>query len=393
MQNNVDQVDHFDQLKGIESIREEIRVLKKFSLDPRAEKGVIERTVNHYHPQGIKVVVQEVIQETVSTKILRLAPVEGVLPPFIAGQYINVSMDIDGIKTSRAYSLSSSPKQRAYYEIAVRYKPDGYVTHYMLERMSQGEILEISAPAGQFVYNPVIHGDHIVLIGGGSGITPFMSIVEDQYLDIDSNLKVDLIYGCANANDVIYGKKLQQIADKYEHFNFHLVISEPEDDFQGLTGFISAELIQQVLGTVEGKKFFLCGPEVMYQFVCRELETLGINRQSIKREVQTPPPDPTALAGWPEGIAKDQKFIITLSDGREMEGCASEPLLNTLERNKIYYPAECRAGECSICRAKVVSGEVYIPESMRLRKADRAYNYVHLCAAYPVSDITLQLDY
>lgn len=389
--------DSFDQLNGIEAIREEIRVLQKFSLDPRAEKGLVDKTVNQYHPNGIKVVVQEVIQETPSSKIIRLAPVEGVLPPFVAGQYINVSMCIDGITTSRAYSISSSPKQRAYYEIAVRYKPDGYVTHYMLDRMTAGEALEISAPAGQFIYNPVIHGKHIVLIGGGSGITPFMSIVEDQYLDVDSDVKIDLIYGCANADDVIYGKKLQEIAHKYQHFNFHLVISEPDQDYKGLTGFISADLLISVLGSVDDKKFYLCGPEVMYQFVCAELERLGVDRKSIRREVQTPPSDPTKLERWPESVSKDQKFVVTLTgggcDGMEIEGCASEPLLNTLERNNIYYPAECRAGECSICRAKVVCGEVYIPESMRLRKADRAYNYVHLCAAYPVGDVTLQLDY
>ena len=388
--------DQFDQVRGIAKVREEISALQKFSVDPRIEKGLVKQAVGYYHPNGIQVIVQDVIEETPSSKIIRLAPVSGTLPPFVAGQYINVSLDIDGIRTSRAYSISSSPSQRGYYEIAVRYKPDGYVTHYMLERMSKGEVLEISAPAGQFVYNPVIHGNHIVLIGGGSGITPFMSIVEDQYLDVDSNLKIDLIYGCANANDVIYGKKLQAIADKYEHFNFHLVISEPQPGYQGLTGFISAELIEQVLGGVENKKFFLCGPEVMYQFVCGELEKLGIDRRAIKREVQTPPSDPTSLKGWPEGVSKNQKFTVTLKGGgydtQQIEGCASEPLLNTLERNKIYYPAECRAGECSICRAKVVKGDVYIPESMRLRKSDRAYNYVHLCAAYPTSDVTIQLD-
>lgn len=382
----------FEQLQGVEAIREEIRALQKFNPDPRADKGLLERTVGHYHPNGIKVRVSEVLEETPTSKVIRMRAVEGVLPPFIAGQYINVATKINGHHTSRAYSLSSAPSQRGYYEIAVRNKPDGYVTHYLLQQLQVGEELEISAPAGQFYYNPLIHGQEIVLIGGGSGITPFMSMVEHYYEKNLPDLKIDLIYGCANPNDVIYGKKLQAIAEKFDNFQFHLVISEPPEAYQGLTGFINAELLQKLLGDVARKKFFLCGPEVMYQFVMKELASLGVEPNSLRREVQTPPSDPSKLDGWPEGVDKDAKFTITLNDGQTLAGCASEPLLNTLERYGIYVPSECRAGECSICRAKVVAGDVYLPSSMRLRKSDRRFGYVHLCAAYPVSDVTLQLD-
>ncbi|BFM16904.1 hybrid-cluster NAD(P)-dependent oxidoreductase [Maricurvus nonylphenolicus] len=382
----------FDKLNGIDEIREEIRALQKFNPDPRADKGLVDRAVAQYHPHGIKVRVSEIIEETPSCKILRLRPVEGLLPPFIPGQYINLALKIDGKHTSRAYSIASAPSQRGYYEIAVRHKPDGYVTHYLLEKLTVNEELEISAPAGQFYYNPLIHGKEIALVGGGSGITPFMSIVEHYYEKNDPDLKIDLIYGCADENDVIYGKKLQAIAEQFPNFNFHLVISNPSESYEGLTGFITADLLQQVLGDVNKKRFYLCGPEVMYQFVTKELESLGVDRNSLKREVQTPPSDPTQLEGWPEGISKDQTFTIKLTDGRELQGSASEPVLNTLERYGVYVPSECRAGECSICRGKVIAGDVYLPASMRLRKSDHQYRYVHLCAAYPTSDITIQLD-
>lgn len=384
--------DNFDHLQGIENIREEIRTLQKFNPDPRSDKGLVKKAVGYYHPNGIKVRVSEIIEETPSSRILRLAPIDGVLPPFIAGQYINLVVDINGNRTSRAYSLSSPPSQRGYYEIAIRYKPDGYVTHYLFDNIEVGEDFEISSPSGQFFYNPLIHGDQMVLIGGGSGITPFMSIVEHYYEKNDPNLKIDLIYGCADPNDVIYGNKLKTIAKKFPNFNFHLVISNPPDNYEGLTGFITADLLQKLLGDLTKKKFFLCGPEIMYQFVMGELQSLDIDPNSLKREVQTPPSDPSQLEGWPSTVSKDQPFKITLTDGRELEGRASEPLLNTLERYGIYIPSECRAGECSICRGKVLQGDVFIPTSMRLRKSDRRYGYVHLCAAYPTSDITVQLD-
>lgn len=383
----------FDNLKDIDRIRDEIKTLQKFNLDPRAERGKVANAVNQYHPNGIKVKVAEIHKETPSCRVFRLRSLEGLLPPFIAGQYVNLRLTIGGVQTSRAYSIASSPQQRAHYEIAVREKPDGFVTRYLLQALQRGEHLEISAPAGQFYYNPLIHGKALVFIAGGSGITPFMSMIQDFYETGPDDLKVDLIYGCASEDDVIYRSQLQSLDEKFDGFSFHLVVSDPSESFQGLTGFITRDLLRRLLGGFEGKKFYLCGPEVMYQFVIGELEAEGVARRSVKREVQTPPDDPTKLPGWPDGVEKDQAFDIQIQGGRTIIGKASEPLLNTLERYSIPVPpAECRAGECSLCRAKLIEGEVYVPESVLLRKSDRAFGYVHLCAAYPVSDMTIRLD-
>ena len=382
-----------DEINGIEQIKSDVGALQRFGMDPRALKGQHQKAIDHYHPHDIKVRVAEVIDETPSSKRFLLSPVEGVLPPFVAGQYISVAVNIDGVVTRRAYSLASSPSQRAYYEIAVRRYANGFVCDYMLDKVKPSDVLEISPPAGQFIYNPAIHGNELVLIGGGSGITPFMSMVQDLYENPREGMKVDLIYGCASENDVIYGSKLQALADKFEGFNFHLVISEPQPGYNGLTGFITSELIEKLVDNkMHQKKYYLCGPEAMYQFVVKELESLGLDRRSIMREVQTPPNDPSALAGWPEGVSKDMPVKITLMDGREVQGRASEPILNSLERAQITYPSECRAGECSLCRAKVLEGEVFSPQSVALRRSDSAHGYVHLCAAYPTSDVKIQLD-
>lgn len=383
---------NFDDLRGIETIRQEINALKKFNIDHRTTKGAMARAVNTYHPARIEMVVTDIIPTSPSSKTIRLSPEKDLLPPFLAGQYINVAVEIGGVKTNRAYTITSSPNQRAYYEIVVRQKLGGFVSEYLLNELQVGDFLTTSGPSGQFIYNPVVHGKELVFIAGGCGITPFISMIRNFYEKNDTEMQIDLIYGCVSSNDVILGEEIEKIKGKYPSLKTHVVISEPEEGCQGLTGFITAELIEKVLDKVQNKRFFLCGPEAMYQFVVPELKKLGVDEHSIRREVQTPPEDPTKLPNWPQNVTLDTPFQIKLSDGREISARAGEPILNSLERNHIVVPAECRAGECSLCRTRLISGNVYHPSFVKLRKSDRVFNYIHPCAAYPISDLEINLQ-
>ncbi|MBQ75709.1 MAG: hypothetical protein CMQ20_11910 [Gammaproteobacteria bacterium] len=382
----------FDDMKDIDAIREEIRVSRKFSPDHRATRGNVARVVNLYHPKKIDMQVASIISASPGSKTIRLTPMGGYLPPFMAGQHINVKVNVNGVTTNRAYSISSSPNQRAYYEITVRSIENGFVSDYLLNELKVGDSLETSAPTGQFVYNPLIHGDRLVFIAGGCGITPFMSMVRNFHEKNNHNVKIELIYGCARNDDVLFRRELEELHDTFDRFDLHLVLSEPDDGYDGHTGFITADLISKLIGSLDGKRFFLCGPEEMYRLVVKELVSLGLDEHQIKREVQAPPADPTRLPGWPQDVTADTRVQIKVSGGPVIEASVMEPILNSLERHNIIVPATCRAGECSLCRIKLVTGNVYSPDSVRLRKADREYNYIHSCATYPVSDIEVRLQ-
>jgi ferredoxin len=70
---------------------------------------------------------------------------------------------------------------------------------------------------------------------------------------------------------------------------------------------------------------------------------------------------------------------------------AGEPLLNTLERYDIVVPAVCRTGACSACRAKLLSGRVFMPAHTALRESDRQHGYIHTCVSYPLEDLRIQI--
>jgi len=114
----------------------------------------------------MKLRVSEIIDETTSTKTLRLVSQDGYLPPFLAGQYIALFLDLSGIRTSRPYTISSPPNQTGFYEITIRRVEDGLVSNYLLDEVKKGDELESSGPAGNFYHNPLFHDRTMVCIRG-----------------------------------------------------------------------------------------------------------------------------------------------------------------------------------------------------------------------------------
>ncbi len=377
-----------EQIEGYAEIKKEIGVLKKYPVDRSVERGQVEEIINRLHPKTLNLRLSEIRQETASTTSLRFVSKDGYLPPFQAGQYINIFVEINGIRTSRPYSISSPPNQTGYYDITVRRVPDGFVSSYLLEDAKIGDSFQSTSPSGQFYHNSLFHGDKLVLIAGGSGITPFMSMIR-ELTDKDINRQVHLIYGSRIEDDIVFKEELKERSKGHQNLTVSTVISDPSQGYSGVTGFITADLIKELVKDTSDKMFYVCGPEVMYTFVLAELAKLKIPKRRIRVEVFGPPSDVTKQPAWPENITKDTFFQISLKNGLTLKARACEPLMNSLERFKITLTTSCRSGECSLCRTKLLSGKVFHPNGVKLRKSDRAFGYIHPCMAYPLEDLEI----
>jgi len=352
------------QIEGYDEIQKEIRVLSKYGADYAAQRGEVNATVDRYHPKRLNFQVSEIITETALAKTIRLVPENGYLPPFQAGQYINLFVETKGVRSSRPYSIASPPNQCAYYDLTVKAVPDGFVSLYLLEDVKVGDRLSSTGPMGGFFHNPLSHSNEVVYLAGGSGITPMMSMIR-EVTDRGLERQIHLFYGSRNPDDIIYRAELKRLAAVHKNLTVDFVISEPENSYQGLTGFINGKLLQERLGDLTKKTFFLCGPEAMYKFCRKELERLGLRRKQIRIEVFGPPGDVTAEPGWPEGLSADATFKVQVSDGRTLEVSAGEPLMNGLERRQLVLPAACRSG--------------------------LQFGYIHPCMAYPLEDLEILL--
>jgi ferredoxin-NADP reductase len=366
--------------------------------------GTAQRVVSRLHPTRMRLRVTDVTEATPTSKTFRLERLDGPLPPFRPGQYINLFVDVDGVRTSRPYSIASPPGREAL-ELTVRDKPGGFVAPYLLNEVRVGDEFETTGPAGTFYHEPLIDGQELVFLAGGSGITPFMSILRDSLRADEGQHQLDihLLYGSRMPDDVIYGEELAELAAAHPNLHYTLVLSEPPPDFEGdgharpcLTGFLSADLIREQVPGPASKTFYICGPGVMYDFCLDELAELGVPQHKIKRELYGPPDDVTQEPGWPAELEAASTFDVHVeapgSEGAEtIRAPAGEPLLNSLERFGLVVPALCRAGECSQCRISLLEGRVFMPAHTGLRESDRQHGYIHACVSYPLQDLRIRI--
>ena len=379
-----------EQLDGYEEIVKEIELSQKFGTDFTSERGTVEAYINRLHPSRLALRVSDIFEESPTAKTLRLVAVHHELPPFQAGQYISLFLDIDGIRTSRPFSISSAPNQTGYYDITVKRVENGLVSNYLIDRVNKGDELLSSGPEGNFYFNPIIHKKTMICIAGGSGITPFMSMIL-EIVDCGLDRTVHLFYGNKSDKDAIFHEALLKIAARFDNITYVPVIEEPTDSYGGACGFVTGNLIRELIGEIEEKSFFICGPQGLYDFCLPELEGMGIPRRKIRQEMYGAPLNIWEYPGWPQAVGANDTFSVKLQDGRQFEAGAGQPLLVALEKNNAVVPSICRSGECSMCRVKVLSGKVFQPAGVPVRKSDRQFGYVHSCVSYPIENLEILL--
>ncbi|MEG1613886.1 MAG: FAD-binding oxidoreductase [Oscillospiraceae bacterium] len=370
---------------------QEIKDCRKNGHDYRLEKGRAEKIIKKYHPHDMELKVSEIIELNKDAKTFRFVAVDGALPVFQAGQYINVFVEIDGVRTSRPYSLSSSPRQRAYYEITVARIATGFVSDFFLDKVKVGDVFTANGPAGVFYYNPVFHSKKQVFIAGGSGITPFVSMSREIF-GAELDREIHLIYGCRNEEAVFFKAELEDMAARHANFKFSLVLSEPCEGYKGLTGFITAECIKDIVGDIADKTYYICGPQIMNDFVVEALGKLDVDHRMIRREMFGARQDINNEPGWPAELTGKETFKVIINDGeKEINAFSGESLLTALERSGVRINVCCRSGECSLCRIQLVDGKVFMPRGVLLRHADEKFGYIHSCKAYPITDVSIYI--
>ena len=314
---------------------------------------------------------------------------------FRAGQYISVLMKIGKSITTRPYSISSSPalSKDGIYTITVRRTPEEFAADYMLNDVKVGDELKISEPLGNFYYEELRDAKNVVALAGGSGITPFYSMAA-AIRDGIEDFNLTIIFGSRNEDAILFKKELDEIAAACDKVKVvHVLSDEEKEGFEH--GFINVDIIKKYAPANEDYSIFMCGPEAMYRFADGEIKKLGINSKFVRRELLGVTKQVEKKADFPEN-AKGKTFNVTVRIGdyeKTIPAKSNEPVLTAIERAGIAAPSRCRSGECGWCRSKLLSGEVYVPaeNDEDRRYYDKAYNCIHPCASFPVSDLVIEV--
>lgn len=375
---------------GYADVVGELAACRRCGTDYRIDDGAAENWVERIHPRQLTLRVLAVTAETADASTLRLVSDNGPLPPFLAGQYITVDMKADGIVTARPYSISSPPNQRGHYDITVRRVPGGLFSNHLLDRVRPGDMLSTSGPRGHFYFNPLFHDRAMVLLAGGCGITPMMSMIR-EIVETGLDRTAWLFYGNRTIKEVIFHDRLKEYDQTCAGFHYVPVIETPSPGDPGKTGFITGDLIRETIGDLSAKTFYICGPRAMYDACIPDLEKQGVAGRKIRREVNQPSENICQIQGWPRQVKAEQVFTLRVNGERTIKTRADQPLIRALEKGGVMVPTSCRAGECSRCRVKIVSGSVFQPPDTPVRSSDRRWGYVHSCVSYALSDLEIQV--
>lgn len=303
---------------------------------------------------------------------------DGKFPYFRAGQFVTLSARAGGSFLSRPYSIASSPKAalEGILEIIVQRK--GVFSSYLIDETRNGDRIWVSEPSGDFCYDDLRDKEHILAVAGGSGVTPFLSMME-AIREGSEDFRLTLIYGARTRKHLLFDP-----AD-YKDGRIEIVPVLSEEEAEGYPhGFINAEIMKRYIG--EGTSIFLCGPDAMYRFVGKELESLGIRAAEIRKERNS-----VGNRAVSEEIAytltvhiRDKVYNVTARN--------EETIITALERAGIPAVVRCRNGSCGFCHSRVIAGEYYVPAENDLRRsADKKFGYIHPCSTYPLSDMEIDV--
>lgn len=319
------------------------------------------------HPRQQFLTVSDVqsISDDCRSYTLRPDPARGTkaLAVFRPGQYISVRLEYGNTRTTRLFSLCSSPALREYYQITIAGTDD--TARRILRTWSVGTSVEASAPLGDFCYEGLRDAPKVVAVAEGAGLLPFCSMA-------------------------------RAIADGSEDFALHLCCLGPEQRLEALAPLAAAcpklhftaisgpEALPALLPQGDYTVFLALSPATRAQ-VLTLLDTVPHRPRNIRQSPCPVPADPTP------------PFPVTLtvhlhSGARQVSGQSNETVLAILERSGIAAPSRCRSGHCGWCRARLLSGEVWLPpENDGRRLADLPHNIIHPCCTYPRSDLSIEI--
>lgn len=345
-------------------------------------------------------VVEDVAQSVCS---FYLVPEDGQpLPPFLPGQFLTFQLDVPTVGATeqiiRCYSLSDAPRPDAY-RVSIKRVPSpqgsgypaGRASSFFHDQVVVGSRLRVRAPAGHF------HVDRsdapVVLIGGGIGITPMLSML-NWCLAEQPDRELWLFHGVRHGRELVMKSHLEALAAAHPNFHLLLCFSDPlPEDEVGRDyhhrGRVDVNLLRVQL-PLKPYHFYICGPTPMMASLVPALEDWGVPDEHIHFEAFGPASiqRKNAITTDPSQ-ATDSGIVVTFAkSGKQLPWRpGANSLLEFAEANGITINSGCRAGGCGTCQTTIRDGEVFYRQPPDY---DPEPGSCLLCVCSPKTSVTLE---
>ena len=339
----------------------------------------VNRLAKDLHPGFVKAVIAGKTPCSTDCVKIALEPAGGgEFPYFRAGQFITLSCRAGDSFLSRPYSIISSPKEALAGRLEIMVQRKGIFSAFLIDEAPAGTELWLGEPSGDFHHDSIRDRSHILAVAGGSGVTPFLSMMKAIH-EGSEDFRLTLVYGARTREHIPFDP------EEFRGEGVEVAVVLSEEEAEGYRhGFITADLLKEY---IDGDtSVFMCGPDAMYRFVRGELETLGFDPSKIRQERNS-------VGDRKVDEIKVFRLVVHIRDS-VYELCApnNETLITALERAGIPAVVRCRNGSCGFCHSRVVNGEYFIDSKDDFRRsADKKFNYIHPCSTYPESDMEIDI--
>lgn len=294
---------------------------------------------------------------------------------FVAGQHVHVSVDVDGTRLQRTWTISSAADARDV-TLTIGRIPDGRVTTWVHDRLRVGDIVTLSAPDGAFVLPQ--DGSPVVFLAGGAGVTPALSMLRTMHARRDMR-RFELVHFVRSPEHTIAAETLCTIEQALPYVRVHTIATY--DDAPEKTRRIDDALLAELKlgGDPAPAQWMICGPQ---GFMDAATEILSRTRPDVTPVFEhfSPPSLDRAGEGGTIHLARD---------GGSAPNGPDDTLLSAIEATGRSPKHGCRAGICFQCTCTKTSGTVLDLRTGKLLDEDG--ERIQLCVSQAVGEVTLDL--
>jgi len=366
-------------------------------IDPKTD-------VPQWQFQTMPLYVTDIVRETRDVYTFRFQGKPLCRFVYWPGQFCTLVLNIDGKKIVRSYTIASTPLRPFILEITVKRVPGGLVSNWLPDNLKVGDRVEISGPKGKFCLLPGKILPRMLFIAGGSGITPVMSMAR-WLCDVSANVDIRFFNSVRTPIDVIFGKEIELLTSRYRMFTPHVRTSTRGacDDWKGLTGHISREMLETIAPDIHERHVYMCGPAGFMDSVTAILRETRFNLANLHTESFAGVRTSRAGKAAPATLVHPSSATVLLAEEEEERASGSItvefarsakkamtdgalPLLDLAEHHDLDIGYGCRAGSCGDCKVRVLSGRVEMESEEGLHPDEKAAGYVLACVGRPVTD-------
>ncbi|MDB4927787.1 MAG: hypothetical protein JWM10_271 [Myxococcaceae bacterium] len=336
--------------------------------------------------------VAAVTRETHDAISLTLVDPSGAPIHYRPGQFFTLALRLGGEVLRRAYS-ASLPMEAASppgsVRVTIKRVAGGRVSQHLNDRAAAGDLLDVFGPSGSFV----VEGSPatLVLIGGGSGVTPLVAIARDALARLPDT-RVFVLIGNRSAADILFRDELAALSEAHPaRCTLRHVLDAAPPDWTGGVGRLDAATAARELAAmpIEGPaEYLVCGPEPMMDAVRGALLARGVAAASIREERFSSPAAHAAVD------AGGDVAVTVVVGGRRYEvvNRAHETVLESALGQRVPAPYSCTMGGCGACRMKLREGAVTLEEPNCLTADERSQGYVLTCIGRATRPSVLEVE-